>query len=234
MSRRYDIEVLPPNHGGVPARQPQFDDRLSLAAPVIPDGVISSALARWRADRQTRTWAANAATMRAAKDFCDAQLAAMESYLKCEEAGYRIQHLGEKVAGDLARQRAERAEEFRELQHQHDLAHFRRLTELADTEAKLVEATQSLQVQHALGFELAHTKRRSELLELQMGAAEREALLHQHLREQEAKRGPSRATGSAGDEVIDEALYQMRASLNASGLDTSGVDAVIDARKAPR
>jgi hypothetical protein len=232
MSRRYDLEVLPPNRGGIPARQPQFDDRLSLAVPTIPDGVISSALARWRADRQTRTWAANAGTMRAAKEFCDAQLGAMESYLKCEEAGHRIQHLGERLAGDLAPQRAERAEEFREPQHRHDVAHFRRLTELADTEEKLVEATQALQVQHAVGFELAHTKRRNELLELQMAAAEREAVLQQHLREQEAKRGHPRATGSGADELIDEALYQMRASLNASGIDTSEVDAVIDARKA--
>ena len=234
MSKRYELEVLPPERNRLPSSDWQDGNRdLAVAAPDMPTGPIESALTRWRANRQTRTWDAHAATMRAAQKYYDAQHAALESYYKCQETAYRIETLSERMAGDVARQQAERAEALRQIERRRELAEMHHVTELTAAEAKLTEAVQVLRVQHELGLQIAQTRRRCELLDVQMAAAEREAILRQHLNELEAKTG-IRSSSQSSDDLIDEALHQMRANLNASGADATHIDSLISQRRSGR
>jgi hypothetical protein len=164
---------------------------------------------QWRANRQTRTWEALSTTMEAAKKYYDAQTQAIESYIKCQETAFRAHHRNE-------------------------MAELHRMTEIVRTQAVLLEAEQALQAQREFGYAMIASKRNCELLDLELAVAERRAVQRQHLRELEGNAHSARSDADAGNELIDDALYQMRANLNANGLDTSGIDAVIDRRKASR
>ena len=214
MTGKYEL-LLPPRNSRMSAYGVHADDAQAVfCVPELPDGIISSALARRRAERQARTWKARTEAMRSAKDFFDAELAAMESYIRSREAAYRLQTLPERL--DAERQ----------------LAHTRRLTEQAEATARLVDANQVLQAQQELGSSIARTKKNCELLDVQMAAAEREAILEEHLREHETNALSARLPAPAGGDV-DE-LYRLRASLHAQGIDASAVDAVIQQRGATR
>jgi len=232
-------EILPPSRGGVPARRDT--NSVSVTPPrVNPGGIIESTLTRWEANRHARTIGAVAARTRAEADLFEAQTQAMASYVKRQQAGYRLQELPEILGNDRARRRVERAEELRQGQHQHEVAEVHRQTEIARIEAVLVDAQQALKAQRDFGYttyELAFKKKNCELLDVELSAAERRAILRQHIAELDQPRSSERATGlgsDVSDDLIDEALYEKRAQLNASGLDTSRIDAVIDQRKANR
>ena len=69
-------------------------------------------------------------------------------------------------------------------------------------------------------------KKAIELLDVALSEAERRLILKQHVRELE---GPDHFSSAAED-----ALYAARTELNASGLDSSRLDAAIDARTRTR
>jgi hypothetical protein len=232
-------EILPPARGGVPARRE--NNSVAVSPPrVNPGGIIDSALTRWEANRHARTIGAVATRTRAEADLFDAQTQALNSYVKRQEAGFRLQELPEVLANDRARRRVQRAEELRQVQHQHEVSEMHRQTEIARVEAVLVDAQQALRAQREFGYttyELGWKKKQCEMLDVELNAAERRAILRQHLSELERQDASERRSGSdsaAGADGVDDALYEARAQLNASGLDTGRIDAIIEQRKSSR
>jgi hypothetical protein len=238
MTKKY--EIIPPSRGGLPTVR--NEDRGVTVTPlrINPGGIIESTLTRWEANRHGRTIGAIAARTRAESDLFDAQTQALASYCKRQEAAFRLQELPEVLANDLARRRVERSEELRRVQHQHDLAETRRMTELAQAQVILVDAQQALAAQRDHGYttyELGWKKKQCEMLDVELNAAERRAILRQHLAELERQDASERRDNSdsrGSDDDIDDALYEARAQLNANGLDSSRIDAAIDRRKVSR
>jgi hypothetical protein len=229
-------EILPPSRSQVPTRR---EDSGVAVVPsrVNPGGAISSTLMRWTAERHTRTITAVAARTRAEGDLFDAQSEAMDSFIKRQRVIARVQELPDIVGTDRARRRAERAEELREAYHRHEIAEAGRLTELAIAERALTEAQQALKAQRDHGYSsyvLEAKKRACEVLDVELNAAERRALLREHLAELDRSEtdGTEGMSTGPGDAALDDALYEARSQLLAHGLDTSRIDALLHRRKA--
>jgi hypothetical protein len=198
------------------------------------DGVFSSMFTRARLRRRERTLTSLTASMRAAKEYFDTRTKAIESCIKAQEADYRLQQLPVKAAEEAERRREEaerrqeaRAEELQEQQHRCELADLRRARERAEAEATLLVAQQACEAQRELGPELALKKRAVEMLDVDMALAERRAVLRKHL----AGLEPAVGKIAPGVPSVEEnALYEARAQLHASGLDTSALDAVLSGR----
>jgi hypothetical protein len=233
MSRRYELEIIPPSRGEVLA---PVDDAgpWTLAPSPSLDGFFSSGVTRWRAGRRTRTLKALTETMVAAQNLFDAETRVIESRIKSREAAYRLQELPDAFESDARRRSAERAEAMRAVEHQTEMAELRRATERAQAEAALVAAEQAAAIQRERGYELASKKQSCEVLDVDLALAERQAILRQHLSEQrEVTQRLSGATHVNGG-ALEEALHQARAQLRASGLDTSALDDILGGRRAQR
>lgn len=220
-----EIEVIPPQRSSLTRSE---QTQMVNLPQVNPGGAISSTLIRWQADRHARTYSALSASTRAEANFLEAQGQAVDAYIQRGRAVQRLQELPETLATDRIRRRSERAEELRELFHQQKLAEMRRDTDRTHAEIVLVDAQQALRAQREHGYsthELAWKKRTVEMLDVELNAAERRAILQQHVA------GLEQSNGIGKDDVIDDALYEKRAQLNASGLDTSRIDAVIERRQ---
>jgi hypothetical protein len=168
-------------------------------------------------------------------DLFEAQREAMDSFIKRQRMIGHVQELPEIIATDRARRRAERAEELRDLSNRHEIAETRRMTERAIVERDLVDAQQALTAQWDHGYssyELEWKKRTCEMLDVELSAAERRAILRQHLAEldQSEPNGAGRASAGSADAALDDTLYEVRAQLLANGLDPSGIDALIQRR----
>ena len=165
---------------------PRAQRRFRITERVDPGGPISSTLMGWTAQRHTRTLTAVAARTRAEGDLFDAQSETMESYVKRQRVLTRVQELPEIIGTDRARRRAERAEELREVYHRHEVAEAHRLAEVAHVERELLDAQQALKAQRDYGYsnyELEWKKRNCEILDVELSAAERRAILREHLAE---------------------------------------------------
>jgi hypothetical protein len=229
-------EILPPSRSQVPARRESSEIAVAPSR-IKPGGVVSSTLMRWTAERDARTFTAVAARTRAEGDLFEAQCQAMESFIKRQRVLGHVQELSEIIATDRARRRAERGEELREGQHRHEFAETRRLTELATVERELLDAQQALKAQREYGYssyELEWKKRTCEILDVELSAAERRAILRQHLAEldQSEPNGAERASAGSTDAALDDVLYEARAQLLANGLDTGRIDALLQRRRA--
>ena len=184
---------------------------------------------RRKAERDTRTLTTVAIRTRAETDLFEVQAEAMESYIKRQRVLGRLQELPEIIATDRARRRAERAEELREVYHRHEVAEIRRLIDVASLERDLVDAQQALMAQrdHGYGrYELEWKKRSCEILDVELSAAERRAVLRQHLAELDQVEPEA-----ASDAALGDALFEARSQLLANGLDTSRIDALLQRRR---
>src|SRR5262249_24028107 len=232
MAQRNEVVPLRPQP---PARREQNGVVVSPQR-VDPGGIVSSTLMRWTAERHTRALTAVAARTRAEADQFDAQSEAMESYFKRQRVLARVQELPEIIATDRGRRRAERAEEMREVFGRHEIAEARRLTELAYVERELLDAQQALKAQRDYGYssyDLEWKKRNCEMLDVELSAAERRAILREHLAEldQADARRTEGVRANASEAELDDALYGARAQLLANGLDTEGIDTLIERRR---
>jgi hypothetical protein len=222
MSNR-QVQIMPPSRG-LPATRTNNDGADIAPARIDPGGVISSTLMRWEAERHARTLGALTERWQAEGKLFDAQTQASESYIKRQTAAFRLQDLPEVLAAEHVRLRAERAEEQREVSHRHELAELRRAAERTHAERALVDAQQALGAQREHGgtsYEIEWKKRHCELLDIELGAAERRAMLREHIAE--IDRPP-------GEDEVDTALYEARTQLRASGLDTTKIDSVLQQR----
>jgi len=223
------MEIIPPLR--LPARR---DSRAAPAAPprVNPGGLVSSTLTRWEANHHSRAISAITERTRAEANLLDAQTQALESYVKRQRAGARVQELGEIISNDRAIRRAERAEDLRQIHHQIEFADTRRQTELASADRVLLDAQQALQAQRDHGYDsyaLEWKRRKCEILDMELTMAERRAILREHVAEfGDSDRGGLKP--DAGDDEVAEALHEARSQLRASGLDTGKIDAVLTRR----
>jgi hypothetical protein len=227
------VEIIPPSRIGLPARR-SGSALVSVAPPrVDPGGLVSSTLMRWEANRHSRAISAIAERTRAEASLFDAQTQALESYVKRQRAGARVQELPEIIANDRAIRSTGRAEELRQERHQHELAETRRQAELTHADRALLDARQALQAQREHGYDsysLEWKKRQCEILDVELSMAERKAILREHVGEMGEPADTRGFTSDASDEDVDEALHEARSQLRASGLETATIDAVIARR----
>jgi len=223
------ITIIPPNHN-LPVRREEHEPAAQLAR-INPGGAITSTLMRWEAERHARTFHALTARARAEQGLFDAQADVMDAYVRRGQAAQRLVELPEVLEADSARRQAERTEELRHLQHQHEVARLKREAERAHAERVLVDAQQALRAQREHGYashELAWHKTKCEMLDVQLGAAERRALL----RDSTELLAPVIVAGSADE--VEYVLLDARNQLRASGLDTSKIDAELNRRSRKR
>ena len=223
------MEILPPLRTNLPARR--IESGVPAAPPrVNPGGIISSTLTRWEAQRHSRAISAVAERTRSEASLLDAQTTALESYVKRQRAGARVQELPEIIANDRAIRRTERAEELRQVQHHHEVAEVRRQTEVAHADRVLVDARQALKAQRDHGYDsyaLEWKKRKCEILDVELSMAERKAILSEHMGGFDTSSDVQGLRAGTGDDEIDEALHEARSQLRASGIDTGKIDAVL-------
>lgn len=201
-----------------------------------PGGMIDGYFTRVGAEHQAKTFGAITARTGAEAELFEAQKGLIESYGRRQRALAELHELPEILAAERATRRADRAETLRQAQHRYEVAELKRMTELAQVDAALVDARQALQAQRQFGsttYELAWRKKYCELLDVQLGAAERLAILRQHDSSlAKALKGTPALPPKVSDEAIDEALFTQQSELAASGLDTSNIDSLIERRKA--
>lgn len=227
-------EILPPLRPESP--KPRDVTPPTVTPPSVDTGdILTSALTRWEARYQTHTAEALTERMAAEVKYYDAQKELAEAYVRRQRAFAIVAELPEIIALERAKRRAERAEETRQAQHRHELAEIQRLTEVTHAEATLVDAQQALRAQREFGYttyELAWRKKFCEMLDVELNAAERLAILRQHIGELAEGRGSRQSlTVDASDEAVEDALYEAQSQLFGAGLDTSRVDAAIQERK---
>lgn len=225
-------ELLPPQRPAAPVTKRPETVSVTVSAPKVRTGdPVSSAITRWVAGYEAKTVDALTVWTRAEASLFDAQARAAESYARKQRAAFELQELPEKFAHELRCRRVERAEEFRQAQHKYELSELHRLGEIAHAETTLTDAQQQLQAQREFGYttyELAWKKKTLEILDVELSAAERRAIMERHISEL----NPSFGIGN--DDLIEDALYEKRTQLNASGLDTSRIDAELERRQARR
>ena len=235
MSDKRQVQIIPPPR--LPTEARRTSDLPAIRPPRInPGGIIDSTLTRWEANRHARTLNALSHRTHAETALFDAQTQAIASYIRRQRAFQELQELPEILATDRARRQAERAEELRDVYSRHEIAETRRLTELAYVERELLDAQQALKAQrdHGYGsYELEWKKRSCEILDVELSAAERRAILRQHLAEldESEPRAEGASAEPPSDAALDDALYETRAQLLANGLDTSRIDALLQHRR---
>jgi hypothetical protein len=225
------LEIIAPSRSAPTVVRASDLARVVSPPPSNPGGLVSGTLARWEANRHARTITAYAGRTRAESDLFDAQTQAIESYVKRQRAVCRLQELPDILATDRAIRHTERREELRAIEHRRECAELQRMTDVARAEAVLVDAQQALRAQQDFGYttyELAWKKKNCELLDVELSAAERRAMLREHIAGLD-QYGASPLEHRDGDE-IDDVLYEARDQLRASGLDTTKLDAEISRR----
>jgi hypothetical protein len=230
-------EILPPVRT-VPAKPDRVATEQMMIERVRPGGPIRSHLMRWSADRDVPTLKAVAARINAEAEVFEAQTLLAESFVRRQRAVALVEELPETIASDRAKRRAERAEALRQAQHKYELGEIGRLTEITHAQAALVDGQQALraQIEHGyMTYELAFEKKNNEILDIELDAEERRAILREH-KEQRASRSRSGSflAHDVNDDLIDDALHEKRIQLEHEGLDTSRIDAVIERRRAAR
>ena len=168
---------------------------------------------RWEANRHARTVDALLHRTHTETALFDAQMQAIASYMTAARVP-GTPGAARDFPNDRECRRVEREEHYQKLRHPHQVAEARRLIELAQVERELVDAQQALKAQrdHGYGrYELEWKKRSCEMLDVELSAAERRAILQQHLAELDRSESADGAsTEKPSDAPIDDALYEAR------------------------
>jgi hypothetical protein len=211
-------EILPPLRPSTPAVR---ETVAPVRAPTYSSGdALDGMLTRWEADRDTRTLVVLTKKANALSTFIDAGTALLKSDTAYRQAWAELQDGPEKLAHERNVRRVDRAESYRHVQHVYEGNEMRRATDRAYLESALTDAQQHLRAQQEYGYtthEIIHKKKQHELLDLDMEAEEKKAILRQHRNESDEN-----------DDGILDMLYRKRERLNARGLDTSKIDDVIE------
>lgn len=113
-------------------------------------GILSSTVARWRANSEARALKALANRSYAEAEYFDALVQLIDSYIRAASAADTLQELPEILALDRAKRRADRAEEYLESSHGRVLAKHRRAVELAHAQHEALNAEHAFRSQRAL------------------------------------------------------------------------------------
>lgn len=184
MSKK-ELQVLPPPRLTVTKVAPEPDTvRATARALTVNTGdPITSALTRWHAERHTRTINALTTWTHAEAGYFQALNKAVTTYKELQRTTMELAELPEAFAHEKEVRRTLRANERRQAQHVYEVNELQRLTEVAHRETELTDARQQLAAQRKHGdstYELAWKKKHVEMLEVELDAAERRALLRQH------------------------------------------------------
>lgn len=229
-----EMEIIPPNRGVVEPRR--TGGVASLDARMDPGDFLETTFTRWRAARHARALSAVAERTKAETAVLRAQSDLMEVGIAWARKEAQVREIPEIIEADRAMRRAARAEELRSLLHQYEISEVRRQTELARVQTVLGDSRQSLRAQSEYGYsvyEIEWKKRQAELLDVEMSIEERREMLREHYAELRRSRGqeePAPRQARDDDENVDNALFEARAQMRASGLDTSRIDALIKSR----
>jgi hypothetical protein len=231
-----DIEILPPNKNGPPA--PLESRPPAIPAVHVGHDSIDFFFNRRRWNKQARAVDALARLNQSEAACVNAQTAVVEADTKLRTALVAAAELPERLGHELQLRRGARAEELRALVHTYGMKEMQRERERLAYEAEtnqaraaLVDSEQALQAQRDFGYpgyELAWKRKAYETFGVDLTPGERRQIVGQYLK---MPAGDTAPTGPANAGDIDDALYEARAELQASGLDTSRIDAIIGRRE---
>lgn len=212
------MEIIPPGHT-LPAARPPVGPPAIVRAPEPPPGnFIDRFFHRLAVEHERDNLALYEDRAKSEAAFWEAQTTAFDKAVQCREAAFRLATRHEVLE-------FEHAHAAREAEHRLQVGELRRRKEMIQAQAELDEAEFSRQAQHDIGPALARQARDNSLLDLQLAAEQRRAVLRRYLQEVEGRQAIAPATG------VDDALYEARAELQANGLDTSRLDALIEQRR---
>jgi hypothetical protein len=117
-------------------------------------------------------------------------------------------------------------------QRQYEIDRLRHKIAVTELESRLVRAEAILQAERDLAYAIASERLNGALLDLKMEGAERRAIL----REAAPSSAPKQLTDDRNqrEKLFDDALYDARAKLRASGSDSQLLDAVVEDRQRDR
>ncbi len=144
---------------------------------------VAPGVSREAAEGHARALGAMTTWTYAEAEYFEALDKAFSSYSKTLRTAMELNELPEKYAHERAVRRVLRANELRQAQQMCEVHELQRLTEIAHRETELTDARQQLAAQRNYGestHELAWKKKHLEMLEIEMDAVERRALLKQH------------------------------------------------------
>ena len=204
-------------------------------------GPIDAWLTRRRADRTARTMQSLVPVAEAHLTLSQKRIALIESRHREFQAQCVLYEAPEKERHALEVRRVQRQEEFRAIQHTHQMAEAKRETEWAKENTyrlqaltAMTDAEQQLQAQRDHGYltyEIMHRKRQVEMLEIDWSMGERRKLLRLQDREEWAPNKLDNNLDDMSDETIQDALRRYREMLEMDGHDTSKIDALLRRRK---
>lgn len=231
-------EILSPQSKVVQVSRPQSAViTVDVPGANVSGGYITSAIDRRRWERASRATDALTTLNKSEAALFTAQTQVVEATIKRRAALFRLQEQPEILGHELAVRRVERADSLRQAQHTYEMNEAQRMTELTHARSsltrartELTDAEQQLRAQEDHGYltyELAHKKKQIEFLDIELSQAERRRLLRrQHIEDEEGQ-----TSSEIPDDEIEDALQARRDQLNASGLDTSKIDKVIQERR---
>lgn len=204
--------------------KPQLPAETPQTLPVMHrGGPVESFLTRWDAKRSAKTMDALTVRSEAASRLTIAEAGRINSEMVRRETLMRLAEQPEILAHGLTVRREERTESLKVLRHTHEVHAMSRETERVQAEVVLTDAQQQLKAQQEhgyLNYSLQWKKRQHEILGVDMDVEEMRALLRDKKDKPEAP-----------NDEITEVLYAYRDQLNAAGLDTTRIDALIKSRK---
>lgn len=235
-------EILPPLRNQV-ARQ----DTVARVPEVNMGGYVNRTLATWQHNGQAKAIDALTRHNVAERNLFDAQTGVVNAAVRLADALALARDTPERHEHELRLRRLYREDGLNEAVHTFKQNVLRREKEIecaetdlvmarslrAEADTALEDARQRFEAQKKYGaftHELAHRKRATELLDVELDQAERRTLLDKHFAEKAG--GTSAQNDSPADPAeIDEALHAYRQQLNAAGLDTSRIDQIIRERR---
>jgi hypothetical protein len=227
MARKYLMELFPP---GAPV--PRNDDprrEQDHLRPYEAADLFRGMIARSHSRRRAKILETSTAEMNAAQAYFDARKQAVESCIKARAAEYRLRELPQITSDDERHGQDERGAEQRAMQGRRQLSELRQEIERLDAERGATASRQQLAARRDLGLALEWKKQGIEILDAELGIAERRAVLSDQMHDL----GRSNSTREDELSQIDELLHETREQLRASGLDTTRIDEEI-ARLAKR
>jgi hypothetical protein len=216
MSRQ---EVLPPLTRQVTVREESTVSPPAFRSP----GPIEAIGVRYRAQRDARVMDSLTVRAQSFRSLVIASTALNESHIEHQRSLAKLDDLPELLENDRTIRRVKNAQLLRQVRHEGEINELYRSSERAraneavtHAHAALTDAKQQLKAQEMFGFtthEIAHKRQQYLLLDLEMEAEEKRAILRQQ------REVPAQTDG----DVLQE-LYRERDKMNSHGLDTDRVN----------
>lgn len=213
----YLTQIMPP-------RQSIVDEHLGVELLPLPAPARQSfmdwLLGRSESERAVTEFRELTVQMDAARAYFDARRQAVESCINAGAAEYRLRELPHVTSDGERYRQEERGAQHRALQDRRYLTELQQELAHIDAQIRTLAAHQRLGARYGLGRATEWNTQGIELLDAEMGIAERRAVL----REQAGHTSSAESVRQDDLSGIEELLHEARAQLRASGLDTTRLD----------